>query len=98
MKNVPKRIYLNLGDIGEDNSNDFNELSEVTWSDSKIDDLDIMYLESVFPVFDLLEEHLREGASIALQDDNWFLFDSEGNSIAGGKTMREMLINLILGE
>ena len=46
MENIPKTIYLNLGvDKSEDDlSNvDFNELVDVSWSDTKINDQDIEY-------------------------------------------------------
>lgn len=43
MKNLPDKIYLNLG-LTEDCANvDFNELCEVTWSVDKVDDSDIEY-------------------------------------------------------
>lgn len=44
MKNIPDKIYLNLG-LQEDSADiDFNELSEVTWSQNKVDDDDIEYI------------------------------------------------------
>jgi hypothetical protein len=43
MKNIPEKIYLN---IGEDHSliDDFNDLSDVTWCQDQIDDKDIEYV------------------------------------------------------
>lgn len=43
MKNIPKKIYLQ---IGEDNGiiDDFNKLSEVTWCEDKINDNDLEYI------------------------------------------------------
>jgi hypothetical protein len=42
MKNIPKKIYLNLGENIED-FEDFNELGEVTWCTDKVGDGDIEY-------------------------------------------------------
>lgn len=46
MKNIPKRIYLQIGDLTDkDDSNiDFNELSDVCWSSEKIFSTDIEYI------------------------------------------------------
>lgn len=43
MKNIPDRIYLNLGDECPYNA-DFRNLSEVTWSEDKVSDNDIEYV------------------------------------------------------
>lgn len=43
MKNLPKRIYLNIGDECPDDV-DFRDLEEVTWSDERINDNDIEYV------------------------------------------------------
>lgn len=43
MKNIPKRIFLNLGDIKGLGIKDFNEL-EVTWCVDRIYDSDIEYV------------------------------------------------------
>lgn len=40
MKNVPERIYLNLGD---ETTDDFRDLSEVTWSEDRVTENDIEY-------------------------------------------------------
>lgn len=42
MKNIPKRIYLNIGDGVPDDA-DFRDLSEVTWSEESVYDNDIEY-------------------------------------------------------
>lgn len=44
MKNIPKRIFLNLGEIEHSGIKDFNELSEVTWCAGRIYDSDIEYV------------------------------------------------------
>lgn len=43
MKNVPKKIYLQIWEGCPDDV-DFNELDEVTWSDKQIYDNDIEYV------------------------------------------------------
>ena len=42
MKNIPNKIFLNLGEDLED-FEDFNELGEVTWCADKVGDGDIEY-------------------------------------------------------
>ena len=46
MKNIPKKIWLQIGDeddvIGLDEDN-FNERAEITWAENKIFDSDIEY-------------------------------------------------------
>jgi len=44
MKNIPKEIWLQVGDC--ESCNDFNKLSEVTWYTDKINDNDIKYILS----------------------------------------------------
>lgn len=47
MKNLPDKIYLQIGeDINIDSSIDFNCLSEVTWCKDKINDNDIVYIRA----------------------------------------------------
>ena len=43
IKNLPERIYLNLGDGCLDHA-DFRDLSEVTWSEDKATDNDVEYI------------------------------------------------------
>jgi N-acetyl-beta-hexosaminidase len=45
MKNIPKKIYLNLGmdEIESENVKDFNELREVTWCEDRQSESDIEY-------------------------------------------------------
>jgi len=100
MDNIPYKIYLNLGFGKEENVKDFNKLSEITWNKEPITDSDIEYLEgaAAFPVFDLLEDHLKNKATIEFQSNKWKLSDKDGDNIASGATIREMLINLIFAE
>ena len=46
MKNIPKRIYLQIGDLTDkdDKNIDFNELSDVCWCSEKIFRTDIEYI------------------------------------------------------
>jgi hypothetical protein len=50
----------------------------------------------VYPVFDILENYLAGGAYIAHQDGEWSLCHPNGEAHVSGKTIREMLVNLIL--
>jgi hypothetical protein len=43
IKNAPKRIYLQVGDIPTDDL-DFKDLHEVTWCEDKINDNDLCYI------------------------------------------------------
>lgn len=43
IKNLPEKIYLNLGDGCLDDT-DFHALSEVTWSEDKATDNDVEYI------------------------------------------------------
>ena len=44
MKNISKRIFLNLGEIEHSGVKDFKELSEITWSEDRFFDSDIEYI------------------------------------------------------
>jgi hypothetical protein len=57
MKNQPNRIYLNIGADGE--CQDFKELVEVTWSDSRVNDDDLCYISvsSVLAQIDRLKDY-----------------------------------------
>lgn len=46
MKNIPKRIYLQIGDLTDkdDKNIDFNELSDVCWCSEKIFSTDIEFI------------------------------------------------------
>jgi hypothetical protein len=43
MKNIPKKIYLQIDSDGE-TPEDFNELHGVSWADERINDNDIEYV------------------------------------------------------
>ena len=64
MKNIPNKIYLNLG-LQEDSTDiDFNELSEIIWSKDMVDADDIEYVRKE-PVdwearrYELVKESLK---------------------------------------
>ena len=42
MKNIPKKIYLQIGEADKDC--DFNDLHGITWCDERINDNDIEYV------------------------------------------------------
>ena len=44
MKNIPQRIFLNLGEIEHSGVKDFKELSDITWSEDSFFDSDIEYI------------------------------------------------------
>lgn len=46
MKNLPDKIYLNLGDLTEEECNelDFKDLSEVTWSEDDVQGRNVEYV------------------------------------------------------
>lgn len=52
-------------------------------------------VEKAIPSLDLLQTRLEQGAKIEYQDEEWHLFEETGNGICRGKTVREMLMNLI---
>lgn len=51
--------------------------------------------EQFYPVLDRLEERLNEGYYIVKQHDSWWLCRPEGDGHCRGKTIRELLVNLI---
>lgn len=46
MKNLPEKIYLNLGDLTEEEYKelDFHDLSEVTWSEDDVQGRNVEYV------------------------------------------------------
>jgi len=50
----------------------------------------------LYPVFDLLEQRLLDGCTIARQNSGWWLFDADGNGICSGVNIRGLMVNLIL--
>ena len=52
-------------------------------------------VENAVPSIDRLQDRLEQGCRLAKQDGRWWLFDAEGEGIAGGETLRDVLVNLI---
>ena len=51
---------------------------------------------AVIPALDLLQTRLEAGCEIKYQDDGrWCLFDTHGEYVTSGKTVRDMIVNLI---
>lgn len=68
MKNIPERIYLNIGDEVPADV-DFRELSEVTWSEEKMFDNDIAFTRK--PQWISVEEEMPSNdADVLASDEN----------------------------
>ncbi len=52
-------------------------------------------IKNVVPAIDLLQARMERGEYLAQQDGEWFLFEPSGDSVVCGKTLRDILINLI---
>lgn len=83
MKDIPKEIYLTVGDIGEDVAKEcsFNDLAkeEVCWCEDKIDDYDIKYvLAESFPHERVVKPTLAEEIKKDIQEC-WDKMGSTGN-------------------
>lgn len=74
MKNIPNKIYLNLGEDLED-FEDFNELGEVTWCADKIGDGDIEYTRK--PIW----HDLRKNPNDLPNNDRMVLIITDGHVI-----------------
>ena len=53
-------------------------------------------IEQMYPVLDRLQDRLEAGARIEFQNSKWHLFDSDGEQVCYGDSIREMLVNLIM--
>ena len=49
----------------------------------------------VIPALALLQSRLERGEYLAQQDEEWWLFEESGEGIASGKTLNDLLANLI---
>lgn len=90
MKNLPKKIYLNLGDGCFDDA-DFRDISEVTWSEEKVNDTDVEYVRKSQWIS--VDERLPEDDETVLtyssygyvlayyseQDRMWFAYGNYGD-------------------
>jgi len=69
IKNIPKKIYLNLGFdkdelLQDEDFKDLNYHGEITWCEDKINDTDIEYtLKPVEPAKGLTDEEIEEWAN-----------------------------------
>lgn len=52
-------------------------------------------VEKVIPSLDRLQDRLEAGAIITFQDGRWRLLDAAKELVCSGKSIREMLVNLI---
>jgi hypothetical protein len=57
-----------------------------------------MTTDLLYPIFELLETRLSQGFYIKKQADTWWLFNPDGDGHCSGKTIRELLVNLIFTE
>ncbi len=55
-------------------------------------------MPDLYPVIDRLQWHLERGAYIRQQDGECNLFAADGEGIACGKTLKEMLVNLVMSD
>jgi hypothetical protein len=51
--------------------------------------------DDLYPVFELLETRLEQGYYFSKQGNRWWLFDPAGEGHCSGRTIRELLTNLI---
>ena len=51
--------------------------------------------DQLYPVFELLQTRLEQGFCIKQQEGRFVLFNPDGSGHCSGKTVREMLTNLI---
>src|SRR6185312_7779555 len=74
MKNIPEKIYLQIGD--ECDGEDFNELSEVSWCKDKIYDNDIEFeRKDNVGVSDAIA--FAEWISGYMNKDSWFRYHAK---------------------
>ena len=74
MNNIPKRIFLQVGDL-EDSNIDFAELRDVTWSAERIYKTDIEYIIKPAKAKKTVEQMAKEanGRSRACKDCSIFI-------------------------
>ena len=51
--------------------------------------------DQLYPVFELLQTRLEQGFYIKQQEGRFVLFNPDGNGHCSGKTVRDLLTNLI---
>jgi hypothetical protein len=50
----------------------------------------------LYPCFDRLQELIDQGATIEKQGNGYFIFDSDGEALFSGDTIRDLMIYMIL--
>lgn len=96
IKNLPDKIYLNLGDLEGEKGVDFNEIAlEVAWCTDKIDETDVPYFRKgkIAELKKLLAESLmlyRIGITVAKAKSEEEAYDF--------RRQAEKIINKILQE
>lgn len=99
MKNVPKRIYLQITDTHE--SDDFNDHDDITWCVDRINDTDISYIvESEDKSKDAGSRNFKEiinktGKEVKVVDNNGNLITSFPTK---GYTFCELILTKKIGE
>ena len=68
---------------------DYYSLANLYWESLKI-------IAQMIPALDRLQDRLEAGDRIVFQDGKWRLFDSEGEQVCSGDSIRDMLISLIM--
>ena len=54
--------------------------------------------KDLYPCFDRLQELIDKGAYIKKQRGEYFIFDADGEGIASGDTIRELMMNMIFSD
>lgn len=64
---------------------------------AKMEDISTLchLVENAVPSVDLLQARLEAGCEIAHQDGTWHLFDKDGEGVTSGRSLRDILLNLI---
>ncbi len=78
----------------------FDKVHAENYSAQNHVDVAPLYLENnqeqKFHFLDRFEELVEQGAVMHKQDGVWCLFDAKGELITSGKTVKDMLVNLVL--
>lgn len=77
MKNLPDKIYLNLGELSEEefNETDFQNLSEVTWSEDDVQGRNIEYTRTdafIEKACEWLRTHSEDDYFELIPDANYY--------------------------
>lgn len=63
----------------------------------RVQDISILcdLLENMVPAIDLLQARLEKGEYLEKQDGEWCLFEKDGEGVCRGKTLKDILVDLI---